>query len=116
MAADKPTLHRWRGEIIAFLQSLRLTLHEERAQVFPVRAGINFLGWRLFPHYRRLRPENARYAVRRLRGQQAAYACGELPVDRLTASVRAWLAHAAHGQTYRLRRRIMREFIFVREA
>jgi RNA-directed DNA polymerase len=114
-AADKPTLHGWRDEIIVFLQTLRLTLHEDKAQVFPVKHGITFLGWRLFPHYRRLRRENVRRAVRRLRRQQAAFARGELAQDRLTASVQAWLAHAAHGNTYRLRRRVMGRFAFTRE-
>ncbi len=111
-AADKPTLHRWRGEIIAFLQSFRLTIHEHQAQVFPVKNGVDFLGWRLFPHHRRLRRDNVRHAVRRLRRQQAAYRRGELTTEDLSASVRAWLAHAAHGNTYQLRRRIMRQFVF----
>jgi RNA-directed DNA polymerase len=115
-AADKLTLHHWRGEIIHFLQTLRLTLHEDEAQVFPVKDGVNFLGWRLFPDSRRLRRDNVRHAVRRLQGQQAAYARGELSVDELSASVRAWLAHAAHGQTYQLRRRILGQFTFARES
>ena len=50
--------------------------------------------------------------MRRLRRQQAAYRRGELTTQDLSASVRAWLAHAAHGNTYRLRRRIMRQFVF----
>ena len=111
-AAAKPTLHRWRGEIIAFLQPFRLTIHEHQAQLFPVKNGIDFLGWRLFPHYRRLRRDNVRHAVRRLRRQQAAYRRGDLSIEDLSASVRAWLAHAAHGNTYQLRRRIMRRFAF----
>jgi RNA-directed DNA polymerase len=111
-AAEKPTLHRWRGEIIGFSQTLRLTLHEEKAQVFPVKDGIDFLGWRLFPHHRRLRRENVRHAVRRLQWQQAAYARGELSLDELSASVQAWLAHASHGNTYQLRRRILGQFVF----
>jgi hypothetical protein len=111
-AGDKPTLHRYRGRVIDFVRTLRLTLHEDRAQVYPVKNGINFLGWRLFPHYRRLRRENVRHAVQRLRQQQAAYARGELSLDDLTASVQAWLAHAAHGQTYQLRRRLMGRFVF----
>jgi RNA-directed DNA polymerase len=111
-ATDKPTLHHWREEIIGFLQTLRLTLHERQAQVFPVKNGIDFLGWRLFPHYRRLRRDNVRHAVRRLRRQQAAFARGELSQEALTASVQAWLAHAAHGNTYQLRRRVLRQFTF----
>lgn len=111
-AADKPTLHGWRAEVIGFLQTLRLTLHEEKAQVFPVKNGVDFLGWRLFPHYRRLRRDNVRHAVRRLRRQQVAFARGDMSQEHLTASVRAWLAHAAHGDTYRLRCRVMQRFIF----
>lgn len=114
-AAVKSTLHGWRDEIIGFSQTLRLTLHEERAQVFPVKNGITFLGWRLFPHHRRLRRENVRHAVRRLRWQQVAFARGELDQEKLTASVQAWLAHAAHGNTYQLRRRIMHQFVFAPE-
>lgn len=111
-SADKPTLHHWREEIVGFLQTLRLTLHEEKAQVFPVKNGVDFLGWRLFPHYRRLRRDNVRHAVRRMSRQQAAFARGELTQEELSASVRAWLAHAGHGNTYRLRSRILQRFVF----
>jgi hypothetical protein len=110
--AEKSTLHGWRDEVLEFLQTLRLTLHENKARVFPVKEGFTFLGWRLYPHHRRLRRENVRHAVRRLRRQQAAFACGELSQEELTASVQAWLAHASHGNTYRLRRRIMGRFVF----
>jgi hypothetical protein len=111
-ANEKATLHRWRTEIIGFLQTLRLTLHEGRAQVYPTKNGIPFLGWRLFRHHRRLRRENVRHAVRRLRRQQAAFARGELDPEELADSIRAWLAHAAQGNTYQLRRRIMGQFTF----
>lgn len=100
---------------LRFLQTLRLTLHADKAQIFPVKNGLNFLGWRIFPHYRRLRRENLRHALQRLKRQHAAFARGELAPDRLTASVRAWLAHAAHGDTYQLRRRVMRRFVFTIE-
>jgi retron-type reverse transcriptase len=111
-APDKPTLHHWRAEIIDFLQSLRVTLHEMKAQIFPVKSGIPFLGWRLFSYHRRLRRDNVRYAIRRLRTQQAAFSRGRLSQEKLTASVGAWLSHAAHGNTYQLRRRIMGRFVF----
>ena len=114
-ASEKRTLHRWRDEIIDFLKMLRLTLNQKKAQIFPVKHGIPFLGWRLFPYYRRLRRENVRYASRRLKAQQAAYRAGKLSQQALTASLHAWLAHAAHGQTYQLRRRLLGRFTFTRE-
>jgi retron-type reverse transcriptase len=114
-ADDKPTLHRWRRAIIDFLHTLRLTLHEDRAQVFPVKNGISFLGWRQFPHYRLLRRDNVRHAVRRLREQQEAYRQGALEIEDISKSVQAWLAYAAHGNTYRLRQRILRQFVFTHD-
>lgn len=113
-AGDKATLQHWRAAIIDFLQTLRLTLNESKAQIYPVKTGLPFLGWRLFPDRRRLRRENVRHVLRRLKRQQAEYARGELTQARLTASVRAWLAHAAHGQTYRLRRQVLGRFSFTR--
>ncbi len=115
-APDKLTLHHWRAKLIDFLQSLRLILHPNTAQVLPVTDGFNFLGWRVFPHYRWLRRENVRHVLRRLKQQQAAYARGELSPEKLTQAVQAWLAHAAHGQTYHLRRRVLGQFAFKRGA
>jgi len=42
-ADDKPTLWRWRAAIVHFLQALRLTIHESRAQPRPVTEGLPFL-------------------------------------------------------------------------
>jgi retron-type reverse transcriptase len=109
---QKAELHRWRREIEDFLVTLRLTLHPRRAQVFPVGNGIDFLGWRVFPHYRRLRRDNLRHAMRRLRRQQQAVRDGHLELADLSLSVKAWIAHLEHGQTYRLRRRVLRQFVF----
>lgn len=109
---QKAELHHWRREIEDFLVTLRLTLHPRRAQVYPVADGIDFLGWRVFPHYRRLRRDNLRHAMRRLRRQQQAVREGRLDLADLSVSVKAWIAHLEHGQTYRLRQRVMRRFNF----
>jgi hypothetical protein len=38
----------------------------------------------------------------------AAYHTGAVPVERLTAGARGWAAHAAHGDTFGLRRALLR--------
>ncbi len=115
-AADKRQLHAWRGDVIDHLATLRLTLHPHKAQVYPVKDGIDFLGWRIFPFYKRLRRDNLRYAVRRLRRQQAQVTAGELSFAKLTESVRAWVAHLKHGQTRQLRHTILGRFVFSRSS
>lgn len=106
-ADDKQTLHDWRAQIIAFLETLRLELHTDRASVFPVRAGLTFLGFRLFRDHRRLRTDNARNFGRRLKRIAAAYASGEMTAEKIQERVSSWIAHARFGDTYRLRGRIL---------
>jgi len=106
-AADKPTLHRWKREIGVFLQSLRLVNHPAKSRVYPVTCGIPFLGFTVFPDHRRLQRNNGMRFARRLRRLAAAYGAETLPLDRVTASVQGWVAHASHGDTYGLRRSLL---------
>jgi retron-type reverse transcriptase len=104
---DKAELHRWRGAIIRFLQGLRLVLHEDQAAVFPVETGIPFLGWRVYPLHRRLKRRNGVAFQRRLARLLRLYAAGQIDLARLDASINGWVAHAAHGNTWGLRRALL---------
>ena len=112
-AADKTQLWAWREEIARFLVRLRLRLHERKAVVFPVHQGVDWLGFRLFPTYRRLRRENVRRAARRLHRQQEAYRRGEISAEQLRRSVQSWIAHARFADTEGLRRHLLKQFIFI---
>ncbi len=108
---NKRTLYHWRSEIIHFLQSLRLTIHEKRAQPRPVEQGIPFLGFTVYPDYRRLkRKKGIRYRrhLHRLYGQ---YQRGEIGREELNASVQSWIGHAKHGDTWGLRGKLFRNVV-----
>ena len=104
---DKRTLHRWRAEIISFAATLRLKLHENRASVYPVRTGIPFLGWRVYPDHRRLKRRNGVAFQRRYKSLLAQVANGDITLERLDQSVQGWIAHVRHGQTWGLRRALL---------
>ena len=104
---DKPTLHRWRAAIRDYTATLRLTIHERRAQVSPVEAGLPFLGWRLFPYRRRLKRRNLVAFSRRFRRIRMRYAAGLCTFSQVNASIQGWVAHARHGQTHGLRRSLL---------
>lgn len=106
-ADDKSTLRNWQGEIIDFLAGLRLTIHENAAQIRPVGEGLPFLGFLVFPDHRRLKSARGHDFRRRLESQCRAYAAGRVDQDRITASARGWAAHAAHGDTWGLRRAVL---------
>jgi RNA-directed DNA polymerase len=106
-ANDKAQLHAWRRAVIGHLAGLRLRLHEERAQVFPVAEGIPFLGFRVYPDHRRLKRTKGVAFGRRWRALTRAYVAGEVTREQLEASLQGWIAHARHGDTYGLRRALI---------
>jgi retron-type reverse transcriptase len=107
-AEDKPTLHRWRREIENFLVSLRLKIHAHKTSIHPVTNGIPFLGFLVFPTHRRLKQANGLKFQRRYKQQLGQVGRGELSYEQLDRSVQAWIAHAAHGDTWGLRRSLLR--------
>jgi RNA-directed DNA polymerase len=108
-ADDKPTLWRWLEGIIACLQTLRLTIHENWAQPRPVSEGIPFLGFIIFPTHRRLKRRKGIAFQRRLKQLAARYAAGEIEYQQLAASVQGWVNHVRYGDTWGLRRAILNE-------
>ena len=90
-----------------YLERLRLRLHPRKCNVFPVRQGTNFLGYRIFPSYRLLNRDNIKRFKKRLKQLQWLYGVGLLGLNKLTASILSWIAHANHADTYNLRRRIL---------
>jgi hypothetical protein len=107
-AEDKATLHRWRREIEQFLVTLRLKIHAHKTSVHPVTNGIPFLGFLVFPTHRRLKQANGLKFQRKYKQQLRQVAHGELSYDQLDRSVQAWIAH---GDTWDLRRSLLRPAI-----
>jgi RNA-directed DNA polymerase len=104
---DTRTLHRWRVLTGEFLGEWRLKLHERQARVYPVSTGVPFLGFRVYPDHRRLKPANGRAYSQRLKVLLVQYAAGEMDLERLTASVQSWANHARYGDTWGLRRALL---------
>jgi len=108
---DKAQLHAWKDAIHDFLEDrLRVMMHPRKSIIFPVTEGLDFCGFRIFPTHRRLRRSSVRRFVKRFRCQREAYRRGALPLAEMTTSVRSWIAHAAHGDTWRLRRRLFADY------
>ncbi len=108
-ADAKRQLWAWKDAVRERLDALRLTLHERSSTVYPVTNGIPFLGFRIYPTHRRLKRRNGVAFARRYRKHRAAAARGEISAEALRVRVQGWIAHAAHGDTYGLRRALLSE-------
>lgn len=65
---DKRFLHDVRREIDSFIaERLYLSFHPKKVQLTPVSVGVDYLGYRIYPHYKRLRKSSVKRFIARSR-------------------------------------------------
>lgn len=103
---SKPELWRWKQAIVERLATLRLTVHPQ-AEVTPVRHGIPWLGFIVYPTHRRVKSRNVRNFTRRLRKRWGQYCAGEISFAEFDASVQGWINHVRYADTWGLRQHVL---------
>ena len=104
---DKKTLRIWRGEIISFLEKLRLIIHENKAQSRPSHTGVSFLGFQVFPEHRRLKPANGYAYQRKLRRMVKLLRAEKITEKDFQMRLQSWINHAGYGDTFGLRKSLL---------
>jgi retron-type reverse transcriptase len=105
-ANDKAFLHETKRRIAEFLQTLRLTLHDTKAQSRPSQIGVSFLGFQVFREYRRLKPANGYAFQRRLKSMLISLRHGNLSRKDFEMRLTAWVNHTNTGDTWNLKKSI----------
>ncbi len=105
---DAAELRRVRCAVERRLAALRLRAHPGKTRVIGTRSPIPFLGFVLHGGRLRLQRRAVVRASRRFGRLADAVRRGEAPPSALAASVQAWLAHAAHGDTRGIVARVLR--------
>jgi len=93
---DKKFLHQIAEEIESFL-SEKLDLKLSKNDIFPVRQGIDFLGYRHFPDHILVRKSTAKRIKRRMQELPRQLARGEITSDQYRSSIAStegWLLWA----------------------
>lgn len=108
---------RWLGSLLArlqgYLDGLRLRLHPRKCEVMPVRCGVPFLGWQVFPAHRKVRRATGVRFQRRLRELRTEHAAGRATFADIRASLMSWIGHLQHGDTWGLRRKLLQAAPFI---
>jgi hypothetical protein len=110
-ADDIAQLREWHARAVAFMAALRLTVHQVQAQPRPVTEGVPFLGFHVYPDHRRLKRRKVIHAWRRLKALRDQVQLRALPLAAFEAVLNSWQAHAAHGDTWQLRRALLRDVV-----
>ncbi len=111
-ANDKTELAQVKRGIEDFLCGLRLRIHAGKSRVYRTADGVTFLGWRIFPARLRLERGNVVRFRRRLEQMRQRHAQGLASWEEIRSQVRGWVAHAQHGDTWRLRGRLFSRYKF----
>ena len=107
---DAGQLVQWQRQISEFLEGRRLRLHPDKTQIVRTDEPAAFLGFVLLPDGRRRLPEdNVRRFRDRLRGLRDRWLAGKVRSEDVERRIGAWVAHAKHADTWRLRRAIFRD-------
>lgn len=112
---DQEELAQARQAMEDFLATLRLTMHPIKSQLFEIRHGANFVGFRVLPDRIRVRNDNLRRARRRIKQLQKDYEVGKISLKPLVQRLQSWEAHLLHGNTYQLRRKVFDYYVFRRK-
>ncbi len=108
---SKAQLWEWKQAVIERLGAMRLTVHEEQAQVQPCRVGIPWLGFVEYPTHRRLKGRKVRDARRRLSNRLDDYHAGRISFAEFDASVRGWVNHVRYADSWGLRRNLLGDLV-----
>lgn len=88
LESDKAVLHSAREQIESFVQErLLLELHPRKVQIAPIATGIDYLGYRIYPHHRMLRKSTVKRFIKRSRRAERIAGGGALTGKRC---VRGW--------------------------
>lgn len=118
---DAVLLAEWQTRIAAYLAGRRIKLHPRKTEILPTAEPASFLGFVLFPEKgparrrdvergpRRLPDESVLRFRNRLRGLRDRWRCGTITRADVEARIGAWIAHADHADTFRLRQILQRD-------
>jgi len=108
---DKRLLEKWKMNIQEFLkEKLLLELHPSKTHILRLNSGINFLGFRIFYHYKLLRKSNIKNFERRINHYKILFNEGMINREKIIESLEGWLNYANHANTYKYQKHVIRYF------
>jgi len=114
LSDDTRWLHSLIPRIEKQLAGVGLTLHPRKRTVAPVSEGCDFMGYRIWPDHRRVRPVNGYRFQRALAAMGKDYREGRIEWGEVLPRVMSWIGHASHADTWGLRSAIFGSVSFSR--
>jgi len=108
---DKERLLFLKKEINIFLtNNLNLRLHPHKTLIRNIKQGVNFLGFRVFPHRKLLKKNNLPRMKNKLFLMQEELNQKSIDYDKIYASFEGWLAYAHQVNSFKIRQKLILEY------
>jgi retron-type reverse transcriptase len=75
---------------------LKLRLNEDKSKIFPIKQGVNAIGFKHYATHRLLRNDSKRKIKSKIRSYQS----GNIDKHKMIQMYRSWIGHAKHGDTH----------------
>ncbi|RDY70336.1 RNA-dependent DNA polymerase [Halobacillus trueperi] len=113
---SKQELHRILEEIDAFLRSeLKLQLNN-KTTIRPIKDGIEFVGFRIWPTHRKLKKKTVKKMNNRLKYVKKAFARGEVSLESIRSTLFSYLGFMEHADCHHLKNKVLREFVLSKDS
>lgn len=112
---DKKILEDCKNKIEKYLMNLKIELHPNKSKVYSLHKGLDFLGFKIFYYYKRVRKRNVRHFKMNLEKLEKAYLNGDISKSKFIASVEGWFAYTIWGDTFKLRKKLTKKVIRILE-
>ncbi len=109
---SKRWLNQMKSEIISYLGTLRLRLHENKSRIYRTSEGVDFLGYRIFPNRMLVRKSIVKRYRKRLRKMVSDYKNGKIDLAGVNNSIQSWIGHVGHADSYILRKEMFSNVVF----
>ena len=107
---SKAQLWDWKQAIKEKLDGLRLRFHEHSAQVSPVSCGIPWLGYVVYPEYRRIKRRKVVHTTRKLNSHYEDWKSGKISFAEFDIRVKGWVNYVRYADSWGLRKQVLGDF------
>jgi retron-type reverse transcriptase len=110
--SDKKLLGDIRSKIIKYLDNLDLNIHENKAKIYKVNDGVNFLGFRIFKEYSLVNKNTVKRFKKKFDKKYKRYLNNMISFEKMKQSIQSWIGHVKHANSYKLRKSFLAKYIF----
>lgn len=105
---ERAGLKAWGNLCREYLSKLGLEIHPDKYRLCPTATGVDFCGFVVHADGRiRVRPSSVRRFRKTFRQRKWEWKHGHCEAADLRATVRSWVAHVSHAQSWRLRSAVL---------